>query len=89
MLILRQKSFQFCIPHLKTSQPVLPYFTAYCPKISTVPFHFQFDDIPVQNHKNKLIVVQSNNPSQNHIQNHLLKYIGIYLFQTNLDLVFQ
>ena len=25
MLILRQKSLQFCIPHLKAPQPVLPY----------------------------------------------------------------
>ena len=25
MLIFRQKSFQFCTPHLKTLQPVLPY----------------------------------------------------------------
>ena len=25
MLIFRQKSFQFCTPHLKTQQPVLPY----------------------------------------------------------------
>ena len=24
MLIFRQKSFQFCIPRLKTQQPVLP-----------------------------------------------------------------
>ena len=29
MLILRQKSFQFCIPHLKTPQPVLPYDSRY------------------------------------------------------------
>ena len=28
MLIFRQKSFQFCTPHLKTSQPVLPYCKA-------------------------------------------------------------
>ena len=27
MLILRQKSFWFCIPHLKTPQPVFPYYT--------------------------------------------------------------
>ena len=25
MLILRQKSFKFCTPRLKTQQPVLPY----------------------------------------------------------------
>ena len=25
VLILRQKSFQFCTPRLKTQQPVLPY----------------------------------------------------------------
>ena len=25
MLIFRQKYFQFCTPHLKTQQPVLPY----------------------------------------------------------------
>ena len=25
MLIFRQKSFQFCIPHVKTRRPVLPY----------------------------------------------------------------
>ena len=33
MFILRQTSFQFCTPHLKTSQPVLPYYLR-----STLPF---------------------------------------------------
>ena len=33
ILIFRQKSFQFCIPRLKTRQPVLPY-CAVCMKLN-------------------------------------------------------
>ena len=29
MLILRQKSFLFCTPHLKTPQTALPYWPGY------------------------------------------------------------
>ena len=36
MLILRQKSFEFCTPHLKTPQPVLPYFK-HSKKVTFIP----------------------------------------------------
>ena len=37
MLICRQKTFQFCIPRLKTRQPVLPYWTTRNGKQKVVP----------------------------------------------------
>ena len=36
MLILRQKSSQFCTPRLKTPQPVLPYSGCSLKKVSTL-----------------------------------------------------
>ena len=44
MLIVRQKSFQFCIPRLKTGQPVLPYFTTKIISIDTILMHKSFTE---------------------------------------------
>ena len=46
VLILRQKSFWFGIPGLKTPQPILPYCSINCPSVTARPHSPRFSGLP-------------------------------------------
>ena len=79
MLIFMQKSFKFCIPRLKTPQPVLPYPVQTRDKLCAIKDrngHSHFFDLLTTNYTQwvQILTEVVRTPGPRIMQNHLVRY---------------